>query len=109
MDPAWTGQFPVQTSNPYIYDAIVQCLLIWAQTYYQSPCLPASLIKLEQFKAIPFETTCLVSMEIKSHRETSVVADITVSDASGDVFVIITGLEGIISPHLKHVIGATSR
>lgn len=107
LDPAWTGQFPVQTSNPYIYDTIVQCLLIWAQTYYQAPCLPASLIKLEQFKAIPFETTCLVSMEIKSHRETSVVADITVSDMTGEVYVIITALEGTISPHLKRVIGAT--
>ncbi len=109
LDPAWTGQFPVQTSNPYIYDAVVQCLLIWAQTYYQAPCLPASLIKLEQFKAIPFEKPFLVFMEIKSHRETSVVADITVTDMNGEVYVQITSLEGTISLHLKRIIGASTK
>ena len=109
LDPSLTGQFPVQTSNPYIYDAIVQSLLIWAQTYYQAPCLPASMVKLEQFKAIPFETSCLVSMEVKSHHETSVVADITVSDMAGNIYVIITGLEGTISRHLKQVIQGSSK
>ncbi len=108
LDPAFQGQFPVQTTNPYIYDAIVQCLLIWAQRYYQAPCLPSSLTKLEQFKAIPFETPCLVAMLVKSHNETSVVADITVCDPQGNVYVIITGLVGTISQHLKQVIGTIS-
>ena len=42
LTPDQQGQFPLQTSNPFIYDAIVQSLLIWTQQYYQAPCLPSS-------------------------------------------------------------------
>jgi NAD(P)-dependent dehydrogenase (short-subunit alcohol dehydrogenase family) len=100
------GQFPVQTGNPFIYDAIVQCLLIWAQYFYEAPCLPSRMEKLEQYKAIPFETPCLVSMLVTSQTETSVVADITVFDEQGQAYVNITGLEGTISKQLKRLFGA---
>ncbi len=41
IPPEQQGQFPLQTSNPFIYDAIVQSLLIWSQRFYQSPvCRP---------------------------------------------------------------------
>jgi acyl transferase domain-containing protein len=48
------GQFPVQNGNPYVYDAIVQCLLIWSQEFYQAPCLPSRLEKL--FNTSPFRS-----------------------------------------------------
>ncbi|MCL4561262.1 MAG: KR domain-containing protein [Chloroflexi bacterium] len=99
------GQFPVQTANPYIYDTIVQCLLIWAQAYYQAPCLPSSLDKFEQFRPVPFNTRFYVSMEVVSQSETSVVGDILVQDEQGQLFVRITGLEGTISKQLKRFIG----
>ena len=44
--PDQQGQFPLQTSNPFIYDAIVQSLLIWTQMYYKAPCLPSHLVGL---------------------------------------------------------------
>lgn len=99
------GQFPVQTSNPYIYDAIVQCLLIWAQYSYQAPCLPSSLQKLEQFMCIPFDEPCYVTMEVQSQSETSVVGNILVQDKEGRLYVQFTGLEGTISRQLKRFIG----
>jgi NADP-dependent 3-hydroxy acid dehydrogenase YdfG len=108
IPPEKQGQFPLQTSNPFIYDAIVQSLLIWTQRYYQAPCLPSSLVRLEQFKAIPFNQTCLVEMKIISHTATSVVADLQVADAKGNVYVIFTGLQGTISPLLKRFIGSKS-
>ena len=92
------GQFPVQTGNPFIYDAIVQSLLIWAQIYYKAPCLPSYMERLEQYKAIPFGEPILVLLDITSQSDTAVVGDLTVQDLSGQTFVHITGLQGTISP-----------
>ena len=105
ISPEQQGQFPLQTINPFIYDAIVQSLLIWTQVYYQSPCLPSQLAHLEQYKAIPFNQTCLVDLQIVSHTDTSVVADIYVIDSKGNVYVKFTQLHGTISPLLKRFIG----
>jgi hypothetical protein len=99
------GQFPVQTSNPFIYDAIVQCLLIWTQYYHGVPCLPARLKELRQFKPIPFNQPCFVSMDIRSKTDKAVVCDITVQDEQGKTYVIFNSLEGTISPILNRFIG----
>ena len=106
ISPEQQGQFPLQTANPFIYDAIVQSLLIWTQQYYQSPCLPSQLVRLEQYKAIPFDQTCLVDLQIVSHSDTSVVADIQVIDSKGNVYVKFSQLQCTISPLLKRFIGA---
>jgi NAD(P)-dependent dehydrogenase (short-subunit alcohol dehydrogenase family) len=108
IDENHQGQFPVQTSNPFIYDVIVQCLLIWSKHFYQAPCLPSRLACLEQYREIPFGTPCIVHMDIQSQTETSVVANILVEDIHGKVYVRFTGLEGIISRHLANVIGSRS-
>jgi NAD(P)-dependent dehydrogenase (short-subunit alcohol dehydrogenase family) len=104
IPPDRQGQFPLQTYNPFVYDAIVQSLLIWAQRYYQAPCLPSQLDRLEQFRAIPFGVIHLVDMKIVSHNQTSVVADIIVTDTQGAVLTKFTGLQGTISPALKRLI-----
>ncbi len=98
------GQFPVQTTNPYLLDAIVQCLLIWSQSYYHAPCLPSSLEAFEQFRPMQFGQNLYVSMHVRSHSHTSVVGDIRVQDQSGRLFVRIQGLEGTISEHLGHLL-----
>ena len=105
IPPDRQGQFPLQTYNPFVYDAIVQSLLIWAQRYYEAPCLPSHLVRLEQFRAIPFGVLSLVDMKIVSHNQTSVVADIIVTDAQGEILAKFTGLQGTISPSLKRFIG----
>jgi NAD(P)-dependent dehydrogenase (short-subunit alcohol dehydrogenase family) len=105
ISPDRQGQFPLQTYNPFAYDAIVQSLLIWAQRYYQAPCLPSHLVRLEQFRGIPFGTLSIVDMKIVSHNQTSVVADIIVTDTQGAVLAKFTSLQGTISPALKRFIG----
>lgn len=99
------GQFPVQTGNPYIYDAIVQSLLIWSQFHYQAPCLPSRLARLEQYRPIPFDQPTLVTMEIKSQSETNVTADLLVQGMDGSPYARFIGLEGTISPALNRFIG----
>jgi NAD(P)-dependent dehydrogenase (short-subunit alcohol dehydrogenase family) len=105
MEDRIQGQFPAYTANPFIYDAIVQCVLIWAQYFYQAPCLPSSLRKLEQFKPIPFGVPCTVSMEVESQSPTSVVGNILVQDEQGSTYMRLDGLEGTISPYLNRFIG----
>jgi hypothetical protein len=99
------GQFPVQTGNPFIYDAIVQSLLIWSQYFYQAPCLPSYMEKLEQYKAIPFDEPIYVTLEVTSQSETAVVGNLTVQDPNGKSYVHITGLQGTISRRLTNIIG----
>ena len=105
IPPDRQGQFPLQTYNPFVYDVIVQSLLIWTQRYYQAPCLPSHLVKLEQFRAIPFGVLSLVDMKIVSHNQTSVVADIIVTDPQGAILAKFTSLQGTISQVLKRLIG----
>ena len=102
------GQFPVITGNPFVYDTIVQGVLIWAQYVYHAPCLPSRVDKFEQFKAIPFGRPVFVDMQVVTQSETSVVTNVTVQDESGEVCVQITNLEGTISPLLNRYIGAKS-
>jgi KR domain. len=105
IPPDKQGQFPLQTYNPFAYDAIVQSLLIWAQRFYKAPCLPSHLVKLEQFRAIPFGVLSIVDMKIVSHNQTSVVADIIVTDTQGTILAKFTALQGTISQALKRFIG----
>ena len=99
------GQFPVQTVNPFISDAIVQSLLIWTQHFVQTPCLPSSLECLEQYQAVNFDQDYLVEMQIISHTDTTVIADLYVSDESGKLITKLTHLQGTISPLLNRFIG----
>lgn len=102
------GQFPVQNSNPFLYDSIVQSLLIWTQRYYQAPSLPSQLVRLENYKAIPFNETCLVEMQIVSTNETTIIADVWATDPKGEVYVKFIRLQGTISPLLNRFIGVRS-
>ena len=102
------GQFPVQTGNPFIYDAIVQSLLIWSQVFYQAPCLPSYMERLEQYKAIPFDEPIFVSLEVQSQTDSAVVGNLMVQDGQGQAYVRITGLQGTISPRLSQIIGTVN-
>ena len=99
------GQFIFQTANPFIYDTIVQSLLIWTQKNYQSPCLPSHLVSLYQYRVIPFNKQFMVDMQIVSHNETAVIADIWVINEKGEVYVKFERLQGTISSSLKRFIG----
>jgi NAD(P)-dependent dehydrogenase (short-subunit alcohol dehydrogenase family) len=98
------GQFPVQTTNPYIYDTIVQCLLIWSQYKVQAPCLPSSLERLEQYHEVPFGKRFYVSLQVVSVTDTAVVGDILVQDEQGEVYLRFTHLQGTISPMLNRLL-----
>ncbi len=102
------GQFPVRNANPFINDAVVQCLLIWTQKMLQAPCLPSSAEALEQFMPLNFDEPYFVELKIRSQSQTAVLGDITVSDSDRRVCLRILGLEGTISRQLGRFIGVQS-
>lgn len=104
LDERTQGQFPVQTVNPYVNDAIVQCLLVWSQHQDGAPCLPSSLDRFEQYRPLPFGKRIYVTLAVKSHSATSVVGDITVQDESGKLYARFLALEGTISRHLAELL-----
>lgn len=105
LDARMQGQFPVGSLNPYLNDAVVQALLIWSMHFYHSPCLPASLERLELLRPLPFDEICHVHLQIRSHTATSVVGDLLVQDAAGVPYLRFIGLEGTISKQLARYIG----
>ena len=108
VEPIVQGQFPVRNANPFINDAVVQCLLIWTQKMIQAPCLPSSAETLEQFLPLNFDELYFVDLKIRSQSQAAVVGDITVSDLNKRVCLRIMGLEGTISRQLGRFIGAQS-
>lgn len=104
-DARTLGQFPARSTNPYVNDAIVQSLLVWSMEYYQAPCLPASLEKLEIYRPLPFGVTCQVDLQVRSHSATSVLGNLLVQDPAGQPYLRFIGLEGTISKQLARHIG----
>ena len=104
IPPEQQGQFPLQTYNPFIYDAIVQSLLIWTQQHYKAPCLPSHLVRLEQYQSISFGALIHVDMKIISHNQTTAVADILVTNPQREIMAKFTGLQGTISSALNRFI-----
>ena len=81
--PDRQGQFPLQTYNPFVYDAdrAVDAHLGAALLPGPLPALP--LGQVGAVSPIPFGVLILVDMLIVSHNETSVVADLFVTDTQG--------------------------
>lgn len=105
LDSSVQGQFPVQSTNPFINDAVVQTLLVWTQEFYGSPCLPSRLHQLDHYRLIPFEIPVVATLKVTYHNEHAVVGDILVQEEDGREFMRFIGLEGTISKHLNRFIG----
>jgi hypothetical protein len=65
--------------------------------------------RLEQYKAIPFDQTVLVTLEIQSQSDTAVVGNLTIQDPQGQTYVFIKGLQGTISRRLNTMIGVRQK
>jgi hypothetical protein len=101
MEPETQGQFPVQTFNPYLTDASLQSLLVWAHQTYGYGGLPLSIQKGEQYRPVVFGQTLYASLSVQSSSNRHLVADVTVHDELGHVFNQVTGAEITLSPRLN--------
>lgn len=99
------GQFPVESANPFINDAVVQSLLIWSQEVYSAPCLPSRLSEWVQYRPIPFGVNVWAELTVRFHNEHAVSGDLVVAGEDGREYFRFNGLEGTISQQLNRFIG----
>lgn len=103
------GQFPAKHYNPFLTDAILQSLLIWAFQYRGLSGLPLRISRGRQFRPIPFDTTLYATMEVTSISNHTLCADVTGYDERGQVYIEVTGAEITLSERLKELFRQNQR
>jgi hypothetical protein len=97
------GQFPIQSFNPYLTDAQLQSLLIWATHTYGYGGLPLKIQEGKQYRPVPPGEPVYVSMTVQANSEQKLVADVTAHDADGLVYSQVTGAEITLSSRLNQL------
>ena len=97
------GQFPVQSFNPFLADVQFQSMVIWARLFYGAGSLPLRSQSGEHYGTPAPGAPFFVSLEVRSHSETSLVADIIAHDRAGRVYTRVEGAEVTISPQLNRL------
>jgi len=97
------GQFLVQSFNPFLADVQFQSMVIWARLIYGAGSLPLRAQSGENYRAPAPGAVFYVSLEVRSHSETSLVADIIAHDADGEIYTRVLGAEVTISADLNRL------
>jgi hypothetical protein len=97
------GQFPIQSFNPFLADVQFQSMVIWARLFYGAGSLPLRAQMGEQYHSPTPGTKFYVSMEVCSHSETNLVANIIAHDANGEIYTRVNGAEVTISAQLNRL------
>jgi hypothetical protein len=103
VSDAAQGQFAVQSFNPFLADVQFQSMVIWARRFYNAGSLPlraqAGTYYGSPYAGAPF----YVSLEVRSHSESGLVADIIAHDADGKIYTRVDGAEVTISEQLNRL------
>ena len=97
------GQFPADFYNPYLTDAHLQSLLIWASLYRDVKGLPLRIANGKQYRPLPFDTNTFVLMDVESITKHTLLADVTSFDAEGRIYSEVTGAEITLSERLNEL------
>jgi hypothetical protein len=97
------GQFPIQTFNPIAADIAFQAMVIWARKMYDAGSLPLSAGGGELYRVIPAHTPFYVTLVVKRHDSTGLVADIITHDEAGVLYHQVHDAEVTISQALNHL------
>jgi hypothetical protein len=103
VSEAAQGQFPIQSFNPFLADVEFQSMVIWARLRYGAGSLPLRAQSGEHYRSPAPGAPFYVSLEVRSHSETSLVADIIAHDANGDIYSRVDGAEVTISAQLNRL------
>ncbi len=87
------GQFPAGSFNPFIADVHLQSLLIWAYSQMDSIGLPLQISGGTQYRAVDFDTTSYVTMQVQSNTNHKLVADVISHDEVGKIYSYIEAAE----------------
>ncbi len=95
------GQFPVLSINTFFTDLLYQGMVIWVQKYNNgAKSLPLQTDHLSLYKPIPFEEELFVNITIVEATEVKLVANCTVYDQEGNVYLKTSGAVVTISKQL---------
>ena len=103
VSEAAQGQFPVQSFNPFLADVQFQSMVIWARLFYGSGSLPLRAQAGEYYSSPAFGAPFYVSLEVRSHSESNLVADIIAHNAAGEIYTRVNGAEVTISAQLNRL------
>lgn len=96
------GQFPVQSVNTYFADIQYQGMVIWVQRYHEGALsLPLQTQSATIYKPVPFDQELFVHVQITENSDFRIVANCTVYDENGQVYMFTEGAIVTISKQLK--------
>ncbi len=96
------GQFPVRSVNTFFSDIQYQGMVIWVQKYHErAKSLPLATVSATIYAPIPFEKELFVHIEIVKNTDFKLVANCTIYDAEGKVYMQTEGAAVTISKELK--------
>jgi NAD(P)-dependent dehydrogenase (short-subunit alcohol dehydrogenase family) len=98
---AQQGQFPIHTFHPYLTDIEFQCMLIWVRQYCQAGGMPLRAALIEHYRSLAPGERFYVSMDVQHSSDSSLVADVTVHDAEGLIYLRVSGTAVTISKRLN--------
>lgn len=102
-DAAYQGQFPVQAFNYAMADIGLQSIGIWSRYFYKMGSLPLRAGNGQHFRHGVFGQIFYVTMQVRSHSNTSVIAGITLYDEDKRVHMVVDDLEVTMSNHLNEL------
>lgn len=102
-DAAYQGQFPVQSFNYAMADIGLQSIGIWSRHFYKMGSLPLRAAHGQHFRHGVFGQTFYVTMQVRSHSDTSVIAGITLYDEENRIYMVVNDLEVTMSHHLNEL------
>ena len=103
VSEAVQGQFAIQSFNPFLADVQFQSMVIWARLFYSAGSLPLRAQAGEYYRSPAPGDTFIVSLEICSHTESSLVADIIAHNDAGEIYSRVNGAEVTISAQLNRL------
>lgn len=96
------GQFPIDSVNTFFSDIQYQGMVIWVQKYKQgAKSLPLQTDSAKLYQPIPFEKDLLVHIAIVEHNDFKMVANCTVYDQAGKVYMVTTNAAVTVSNTLS--------
>jgi NAD(P)-dependent dehydrogenase (short-subunit alcohol dehydrogenase family) len=95
------GQFPVGSINTFFADIQYQGMLVWVQKNYEgAKSLPLKTDSVTLYRPVPFGKELFVTVKVKEADASTLVADCTVYDEQGFVYIKTAGAAVTISRQL---------
>jgi len=96
------GQFAISSVNTFFCDIQYQAMVIWVQRYNNgAKSLPLATKSATIYKSIPFGKQLFVHVEVVDSSEFKMVANCTVYDEQGTVYMVTTGAAVTVSKDLQ--------